>query len=203
MPGIVQSLARHETPMSILTKGTLLRRDLPVLVEAKDRVHVGLAMSIAIGDPILQQSIEPGTPSTQARLETVAAAVDTGLACDVFVMPVLPHLTDSATHLDALLRAIREAGARSVMYTALHLRTHVKPWFLEWLEGSHPELVPAYRRLYPGTASRVSSTYRKELAAKIRPIIRKYGLESRGSRIVPASPPAVAADPVMNAPTLF
>lgn len=182
MPGIIEALARAHTPLSILTKGTLLRRDLPVLQEAKKRVPVELAMSIAVGDPTLQHSIEPGTPTARARLDTVAAARAAGFDVDVFVMPVLPHLTDSVEHLDALLRDIRDAGARSVMYGALHLRSHVKPWFFAWLEREHPDLVPAYAKLYPGAASAAPQSYRFELAARIRPLIRKYGLERPSGR---------------------
>ena len=202
MPGIIDALAGSSTPFSILTKGTLLRRDLPQLAEAAERVPVSLAMSIAIGDAELQQSIEPGTPSTRARLETVAAASAAGLSCEVFLMPVLPHLTDSTAHLARLLRDIADAGARSVLYGPLHLRTHVKPWFFAWLEREHPELLPAYRSLYPGSASRAPQAYRKELAGRIRPLIRRYGLERDGEpRAAALKPP----DPVaaLAAPTLF
>jgi len=203
MPGIIRALHESRTPLSILTKGTLLRRDLPLLTEAAEQVPVSLAMSIAIGDPELQQSVEPGTPSTRAGLETVAAASAAGLACDVFLMPILPHLTDSPAQLTRLLRDVREAGARSVIYGPLHLRTHVKPWFFAWLEQEHPELVPAYRKLYPGAASRAPQAYRLELAARIRPLIRRFGLErERGSMRddAPQAPDPVAQ---LAAPTLF
>lgn len=210
MPGVIAALARARTPLSILTKGTLLRRDLPALVDAAERVPVDLAMSIAVADPQLQQSIEPGTPSTRARLATVAAARDAGFAPDVFLMPVLPGLTDSAAHLAPLLRDIRDAGARSVMYGPLHLRTHVKPWFFAWLEREHPELLPMYRTLYPGAASRAPQAYRAELAARIRPLIRRYGLErtgrDRAARVAAgAGEPqsSIAAVPGDPAPTLF
>lgn len=182
MPGIIETLARARTPMSILTKGTLLRRDLPVLAEAAERVPVELAMSIAVGDPVLQHAIEPGTPSARARLDTVAAASAAGFNVDVFVMPVLPYLTDSVEHLDGLLRDIRDAGARSVMYGALHLRAHVKPWFFEWLKREYPDLLPTYMKLYPAAASSAPQAYRIELAARIRPLMRKYGLERQSGR---------------------
>lgn len=205
MPGIITALARSATPVSILTKGTLLRRDLPMLVDASERVPVELAMSIAIGDHGLQQSIEPGTPTTRARLDTIAAARDAGLAADVFIMPVLPGLTDGPDQLERLIRDIRDAGARSVVYGALHLRSHVKPWFLEWLEREHHELLPLYRSLYPGASSQAPQAYRMELAARIRPLISRYGLERTGtSRTRTFSQNAVAdATPGVPAPTLF
>ncbi|MBK0422166.1 Rv2578c family radical SAM protein [Leucobacter sp. CSA2] len=177
MPGIIAALQRSGTPLSILTKGTLIRRDLPLLVDAAERVSVDVSMSIAIRDGDLQRSIEPGVPGTRARLETIAAAADAGLAPNVFLMPVLPFLSDAPSDLDALLADIRAAGARSVMYGPLHLRSHVKPWFFAWLEHTHPDLVPRYRALYAGPGGKAESAYRKVLAARIRPLIRKHGLE--------------------------
>ncbi len=211
MPGIIDALAASGTPFSILTKGTLLRRDLPILVEARERASVSLAMSIAIGDHELQQSIEPGTPTTRARLDTIAAAREAGFDCQVFIMPVLPHLTDSVPQLTRLLRDISEAGASSVLYGPLHLRAHVKPWFFEWLDRDHPELVPAYRSLYPGASARAPKQYRLELAARIRPLIRRFGLERQTPRSArPAEMPAEAlraaaaqAPGLPAAPTLF
>ncbi|WP_349899585.1 intein-containing Rv2578c family radical SAM protein [Parafrigoribacterium soli] len=176
MPGIIAALADSGTPFSILTKGTLLRRDLPLLAEASELVPVDLAMSIAIYDDELQQSVEPGTPSTAARLATVTAAKEHGLGCSVFMMPILPYLTDTRAHLDTALRQIRDAGADSVLYTALHLRPGVKEWFMLWLADAHPELVPRYRELYAGGAY-APKEYRKWLAAKIKPLIRSHGLE--------------------------
>ncbi len=67
MPGIVSALAGSGTPFSVLTKGSLLRRDLDLIATAAETVPVSIAMSIAIYDDELQQSIEPGTPSTKAR----------------------------------------------------------------------------------------------------------------------------------------
>ncbi|HWH25558.1 MAG TPA: Rv2578c family radical SAM protein [Pseudolysinimonas sp.] len=183
MPGIIAALAASDTPFSILTKGTLLRRDLPLLQAAAERVPVDLAMSIAIYDDELQQAVEPGTPSTAARLATVTAARDAGLSCSVFMMPVLPYLSDSTEHLDRALGMIAEAGASSVVASALHLRPGAREWYAAWLTREHPDLAPRYRDLYGG-GSYASKDYRKWLARRIRPLIRKYGLD----RPVPRDP---------------
>ena len=176
MPGIIDALADSGTPFSILTKGSLLRRDLDRLADAATRVPVDLAMSIAVYDDELQQSVEPGTPTTKARLATVTAVREHGLACSVFLMPILPYLTDSRAHLDEALRQAKEAGATSVLYTALHLKPGVKEWYYLWLEREHPELLPVYRRMYGGGAH-APKDYRRWLAAKIKPLIRAHGLE--------------------------
>ncbi|QMU97039.1 radical SAM protein [Microbacterium esteraromaticum] len=179
MPGIVQALADSGTPMSILTKGTLIRRDIPLLVEAAKRVPIDIQMSIAMYDEALQHAIEPGTPSTQARLDTVRALSDAGFRVGVFLMPVLPHLTDSLAAIDEALRRIRQSGADHVVYGSLHLRPGVKPWFFQWLEREHPELLSSYRGLYPGVSVEAPKAYRQWLARRVRPLMRAHGLDAR------------------------
>lgn len=176
MPGIIDALASSGTPLAILTKGTLLRRDLPLLSAAAEQVPVSIAMSIAIFDDALQKSAEPGTPTATARLATVRAAVEAGFRVRVFLMPIMPHLTDSLERLDDALTQIREAGATAVTWGALHLRPGVKPWFMQWLERDHPDLVSSYRGLYPGASAAAPKAYRQWLARRIRPLVRAHGL---------------------------
>jgi DNA repair photolyase len=186
MPGIIAALAASGTPFSILTKGTLLRRDIPLLQAAAERVPVELAMTIDVFDADLRASVEPGAPTTEARLATVRAVRDAGLPCSVFVMPVLPYLTDSTEHLDRAFTAIAEAGAESVAYSALHLRTGAKEWFFTWLAREHPELLERYASMYPARQAYAPVDYRTWLAARVRPLLRKHGLE-RPPRIDPAT----------------
>lgn len=205
MPGIIAALAESGTPLSILTKGTLLRRDLPLIVEAAGVVPVHLAMSVAVYDDELQQSIEPGTPSTRARLDTVRAAREHGLHCSVFLMPVLPYLTDSVEHLERAITQASEAGASSLTYTALHLRPGAREWYFAWLEREHPELVQRYRDLYRG-GSYAPKAYREWLAARMRPLLRSRGLGTRPSAELRAAVTGgglLAAELPARQPTLF
>ena len=179
MPGIIETLAASGTPFSVLTKGTLIRRDIPLLVKAAQRVPVDVQMSIAMYDDELQKAIEPGTPSTQARLDTVRALADAGFRVGVFLMPILPHLTDSVAAIDEALQRIKASGAAYVIYGALHLRPGVKPWFIQWLGEFRPDLLSSYRALYPGTASVAPKAYRQWLAKRTRPLIRAHGLDGR------------------------
>ena len=74
MPGILRALVERGTPASILTKGTLVRRDLPLIAQLSKDVPISLAMSIAIHDETVAASSEPGAPTAAARLDTVRAA---------------------------------------------------------------------------------------------------------------------------------
>jgi DNA repair photolyase len=180
MPGIVGALANSGTPLSILTKGTVLSRDIPLLAAAGKDVPVGIGVSIALIDRDLQRSLEPGTPSPQARLELVRRVREAGLPCGVFVAPVLPGLTDSVDQLDRLFAAIADAGATGITVLPLHLRPGAREWFATWLRREHPELIDTYRQIY-GKGSYADRRYRRLLAARVGPLLRRHGL-STGTR---------------------
>lgn len=177
MPGIIAALADSGTPFSILTKGTLLARDIPLLKEASTQVEIGMGISLAMLDPQLAHAVEPGTPTPKARLELVSRLRDAGLPCGVMAMPILPWLTDSDEALDGLFGALAAAGATGVSAGALHLRPGAREWYLEWLAAHHPELVGRYRRLYQG-GSYASKEYRQWLSGRIRVHKRNHGLSS-------------------------
>ena len=177
MPGIIGALTDSGTPFSILTKGTVLSRDLPLLTAARQQVPVGLAVSLALLDPELQAVLEPGTPSPKARLDLIRRITAAGLPCGVLVAPVLPYLTDSDEHLHAVVRELVEAGVTGVSAVALHLRPGAREWFLGWLGRHRPDLVPAYLKLYARGAN-APAEYRQQLSARFRAIRAEFGLAS-------------------------
>ena len=201
MPGIIGALTDFGTPFSILTKGTLLRRDLPQLRDAARRVDVSVAVSLAVGDPTLHSRLEPGTPTPEARLALISAIREAGLRCHVMVAPVLPGLTDSADHLDDLLGRIAAAGATSATVFGLHLRGSTRGWFMDWLARSYPDLVGEYRRLYRRGAY-LPAEYRAELARTAAPLMARHGLVGAPRMSAPA-PDAVPAAVEPLQPTLF
>jgi DNA repair photolyase len=125
-------------------------------------------------------------------------------------MPVMPFLTDSVDHLDRALSALREAGAASVVYGALHLRPGAREWFLSWLQQEHPALVARYRAMY--RSSYAPEGYRRWLGERMRPLLRRYGFAGRPAlggtglplpvrgAVAAAAPPALE---LTSQPTLF
>jgi len=176
MPGVIDALARSGTPFSVLTKGTLLSRDLPLLAAASRDVPIGLGVSLAIWDDDLHHSLEPGVPTPRARLELVRRIADAGLPCGVFLAPVLPGLTDQRDHLERAIAAVAEAGATGVTVLPLHLRPGAREWFTTWLAREHPRLVGRYRSLY-GRGAYVPAEYRDWLSARVAPMLAAHGLD--------------------------
>lgn len=176
MPGVIEALARSGTPFSILTKGTLARRDLPLLAAASKDVPIGMGVSLAIWDDDLHRSLEPGVPTPKARLELVRQITDAGLPCGVFLAPVLPGLTDQREHLERAIAAVAEAGASGVTVVPLHLRPGAREWFTSWLSREHPRLVSRYKSLY-GRGAYLPAEYRDWLSARVAPLLAAHGLD--------------------------
>ncbi len=195
MPPIIEALRDFANPFSILTKGTLILRDLPLLRQAAQVTRVGVSFSVGFLDEGLWRSVEPGTPSPPRRLDAVRQFADAGFEVGVLMAPILPGLSDSDESIDATVAAIAAAGATSVTPLPLHLRPGAREWYAHWLGREHPDLVPRYRELYRAGAY-APQPYQRELAARVRIAARRHGLHrpDRGDHRR-ASPPT-APEPV-------
>jgi DNA repair photolyase len=188
MPGIITALTEAANPFSILTKGTLILRDIELLARAASVTEVGLNVSVGIVDKSLSRSIEPGTPSPDRRLAACAALGERGLRCGVLMGPVVPFLSDSPGQLDEAVRKIASTGATHVSPIVLHLRPGAREWFLHWLGANHPELVDAYRDLY-GSRAYAPASYQRRIAEQVAELARKHCVGQTtpaGARRVPA-----------------
>jgi DNA repair photolyase len=166
MPGIVQALADASTPVSILTKGTLIIRDVDLLATAAERIDLTAALTIGMLDETCWKLSEPGTPHPRARLDAVRRLNDAGVPTGVMLAPVMPGINDDAAQLDALIDAAAAAGATHITAIVLHLRPGVRELFLPWLREAYPHLEPRYDALYrSGTAA---ARYRDGLQAFVR-----------------------------------
>ena len=178
MPGIIAALRDAANPFSILTKGALILRDLPLLQEAAQRTSVSTAVSVGFLDQELWRLVEPGTPQPRRRLEVCAALNEGGVGCGVLMAPVLPYLTDTPRQIDAAVRQIAEAGATSVTGIPLHLRPGAREWFMAWLRRERPELVAPYERLY-GRGSYAPKSYQERISRLVREAAERHGITRR------------------------
>lgn len=175
MPGILAALRDARNPFSILTKGTLVLRDLKLLAEAATITDISINVSVGCVDKALWREVEPGTPAPGARLGVCRTLTDEGIGCGVLMAPILPYLSDSPSHLDTTVRAIAEAGARRVTPLVLHLRPGARQWYFTWLERVHPELVPHYHELY-GHGAYAPKAYQRGISAQVAELARRYGV---------------------------
>ncbi|MEU3696116.1 Rv2578c family radical SAM protein [Streptomyces griseoviridis] len=197
MPGIIDALTEHANPFSILTKGTLILRDLDALARAARVTDVGISVSVGFTDPALWRTVEPGTPAPERRLDVVRALGERGIGCGVLMAPVIPFLGDDPAQLRATVRAIAAAGATSVTPLVLHLRPGAREWFMSWLAAHHPHLVRRYERLYAEGAY-APKWYQRRITRQVHDLAREYGIgpaRAGASRRTPEPAPAVEPGP--------
>jgi len=175
MRGIVAALRDYANPFSILTKGTLILRDLDLLTQAAEVTDVGLNVSVGFVDKELWRSLEPGTPSPERRLDVCRTLNGAGLRCGVLMGPVVPFLSDSPAQLEAAVRRIAATGAVHLTPIVLHLRPGTRDWYLRWLSEHHPALLPRYRSLYRHSAY-APKDYQAEITGQVRELARRYGV---------------------------
>jgi DNA repair photolyase len=206
--GIIEVLSAARNPFSILTKSTLVLRDLDVLTEAADRTHVRVNLSVGTLDDEVWRATEPGTPAPRQRLKAVRALNDAGIPCGVLIAPILPGVSDHPDQLRAVAAAAVDAGAASVSTVLLHLRPGVKEVYVERLGRRDPALAARTAERY-GTRTRLPKGEQQRVADIVHAAVRDAGgatAEPREARHLagPAAAATPAAAPAPPAPaTLF
>jgi DNA repair photolyase len=178
MRPILEALRDFANPFSILTKGSMIIRDIDLLQQCAEVADVGTNVSVGFVDPDMWRTLEPGTPNPRKRLEVCRTLNEAGIPCGVLMAPVIPFLTDSPEQLAATVGAIAETGATHVAPIVLHLRTGAREWFMAWLEREHPELVPKYQRLYARSAY-APKAFQEEIGDQVQELAERYGIGRR------------------------
>jgi DNA repair photolyase len=150
--GCLEALAAARTPLSIVTRGPLVVRDVDVLASAARRVDVDVNVSIPTLDEQVWRCTEPGTASPRQRLRAVARLAAAGVRTGVGMAPILPGISDRPEQLRDVVRAAREAGAAHLWANMVHLRPGTREHFLDHLARDWPEERRRYDRLFAGRA---------------------------------------------------
>jgi DNA repair photolyase len=173
---ILESLLPYrDIRLSITTKSPLVTRDVDLLSRLGERHRVSVNVSLATLDPRLARRLEARTAVPSARLRAIRRLTTAGIRSGLFVMPVLPCITDGRRDLDQLLAAARAAGARFVTWSALRLGPAARRQFLPHLAREFPELVARYERHY-ARHDTAGWAYRNALQARFHSLRRKHGL---------------------------
>ncbi|MBD0290141.1 MAG: radical SAM protein [Thermoleophilia bacterium] len=179
--GIVDALADFGNPLSMLTKSTMIVRDLPLYRRLNAVADVSVSMSVGTLDERVRTVVEPGTPPGRRRLEMLARFADAGIRTGVLVAPILPGLTDDEEHLEEVVAACAAAGVAFAAPIALHVRPSIRSYVIPWVERTYPALAPLYRELYGGRAY-APKAYQQELAARFARVRERYRLGASDAR---------------------
>jgi DNA repair photolyase len=134
---LLELFLEHRHPVSLITKGTLIERDLDVLAKLAERRLCSVAVSLPTLDVALKRVMEPRVPAAEARLRVIRELVANGIPTSVLVAPVIPAIND--TEIERIIAAAADAGACRAHYIFLRLPHEVRDLFVEWLDAHFPQ----------------------------------------------------------------
>ncbi len=144
----LEVFARYRTPVSLVTKGPMVVRDLDVLQELTERAGVTICVSVPTVDEETWRRAEPGTAPPWQRLRILRRLVDAGVHAGVFMAPLLPGLSADREQIERTMHAAADHGAQFIGHGLLHLGPEVRDHYVGFLEREYPELLAGYERLY-------------------------------------------------------
>jgi DNA repair photolyase len=188
---LLEVLARTRHPTSIVTKGSLVLRDLDLLAEMAKTRLAAVLVSVTTLDDATKRTLEPRAASPARRLQIVRALADAGVPVGVLVAPVIPLVTDH--ELEEILARAAEAGARTAGYVLLRMPHEIKDLFEEWLRAHAPlkagHVMSLMRQMHGGRAydatfghrQRGSGPYAELLARRFALACERAGFAPRGT----------------------
>jgi DNA repair photolyase len=188
----LEILLRYKHPVHLITKGSLILRDLDLLSELASQRLVSVAFSLTTLDDELKRIMEPRAASPGARLRAMRTLHEASVPVSVICAPMIPMINDM--ELEHLLEAARDAGARSAGYVLLRLPLEIAELFEQWLQAHFPERAVHVMSLIRqsrsgknydsrfGTRMRGEGPFAELLAQRFRLASRKLGLDRRDTQ---------------------
>lgn len=184
--GMLEAFADFDTPCSILTKNTMVVRDVDVLRDLAAGPGVSVSLSITTLDPVVARSIEPDTPPPHKRLQALEKLAAAGVRPGVLMAPILPGINDDDTSLEAVVKGAADHGAEFLGTSVLRLQGSVKYVYSDFLKRDAPELLPTYRRMYPGAYA--PKPYQDRIYGRVAELKERYGFADRSRPFAPSPP---------------
>jgi DNA repair photolyase len=168
-------------PVHILTKSSLVRRDLDIIKAINVQTRALLSMSFSTVDEKIASIFEPNVPSPEKRLETLAYFKEQGIACGLFYMPVIPLISDTPEQMERVMARAAELNLDYVIFGGMTLKPgRQMEYFLQVLREHYPEQAQAYDKIYPGLKwGSADPAYAHRINTLFYRLAKKYGLAPR------------------------
>ncbi len=135
--GLLRTFLEHRHPVSLISKGILMRRDLDLLSELARQNLCSVAISLPTMDDALKRRLEPRVPAAASRLGLIAELSAAGVPCSVLLAPVIPTINDG--EIEKILGAAAAAGATRAGWILLRLPHELRRIFSDWLDNHFPQ----------------------------------------------------------------
>ena len=176
---LLEVLARqHGLRLGIVTKSTLIERDIPLLRKIAENNTLVLHLTITTPNAKLARLLEPRAPRPDLRLQTVSRLREAGLKAGILCSPLLPGITDNGKALDNMAKKAKAADASFFCAQPLFLKPCSKETYLSFVREHFPALVPMYQQRFNNEAF-VSKAYRTRMEALVKAVCLKHALPRR------------------------
>ncbi len=177
----LQMLSEKDFPVHVLTKSTLVKRDTDILKKINEKNKVIVSFSFSSTDEKISSIFEPGVPSPQERLETLAYFKDQGIACGMFLMPVIPFITDTRDIMEKTIQDAHETGVDFIIFGGMTLKEgKQKEYFYNILRHHYPNLQQEYQLIYRGnTWGQALPEYYDSLHQTFNTLMKHYKIPKR------------------------
>jgi len=189
--GMLNLIYKHAFPVLVITKSTLILRDLELLKkidtsaihapDLKGRIDRGVIISFSLStlDEKLSATLEPGAPPPMTRLETMLKCKEAGFLVGVNCIPALPYISDTEEALEGMIYAATNYGADYILIGGLTLfgngPADSKTLYFKFLERTFPELIEPYKKLY-GSFFTPPEYYRQILEKRSERLCKQYNI---------------------------
>ncbi|MCP5108925.1 MAG: radical SAM protein [bacterium] len=186
---VLELLVEKDFPVHILTKSHLVLRDIDLLKKINEKTRVIVSFSLSSARDDISERFELGASSPSQRLEAARQLKKAGITVGVFLLPVIPFITDTARIMADTAASIQKAGADFLMFGGMTLKEgRQKEFFYRTLDQFYPELIPDYDRIYRGDKwGNPDSGYYHNIQKTFNRVMEQY-------RIPPRIPPRLYAD---------
>lgn len=175
---VLQLLDEYNLPIHILTKSTLVKRDIDIIKQINRKKRAIVSFSFSSVDDNISNIFEPGVPSPSERLDTIKFFKNEGITCGMFFMPVIPFVTDTPKLLEDSIKKAKEAGIDFIVFSGMTLKDgRQKEYFINVLNQFNPELIIEYQNIYKGSKwGAATGEYYNSLNLTFNTIMRKYNI---------------------------
>jgi len=177
----LQLLSGYNFPVSILTKSTLVKRDIDLIKKINEKSGAIVSFSFSSADDKISKIFEPGVPPPSERLETLAFFKEEGIACGMFLLPLIPFVTDKYEVMEDTIRKASETGVDFIICSGMTLKDgKQRDYFLKTLNQNYPELLVEYNHIYRGTKwGNAIEEYYASVNTTFDMLSRKYRMPKR------------------------
>jgi len=177
----LQLLYDRGFPVHVLTKSTLVKRDIDIIRKINEKTRAIVSFSFSSADDDISAIFEPGVPPPSERLDTIKMFKDEGISCGMYLMPVIPFITDTKEKMEETVSKACEVGIDFIIFGGMTLKEgRQKDYFFSVLNKCFPKLIVDYEGIYKGDRwGSPSGSYYSSINLMFNSIAKNYKMPTR------------------------